>query len=383
MTIAVPQDRARAARVATSATPLRVVINGRFLAQVATGVQRYARETLLALDRLLADEPGLRTRLAFELAVPGGADVPALAHMAVQRLPLLRGHLWEQLALPWHARGAYLVNFSYSGPLVKRRQLITVHDASVAACPQAYAAGYRRVHDFLVRALRDRVDTVMTVSRFSRDELARRYGIRRALVGLEGWQHALAADDGSALLTRWQLEPQRYLLAVGSAKPHKNFALIEQALALLDDLPLTVAIAGADDIDIFRRGRPLGPRVHALGFVSDAELSALYRHAAWFVFPSLYEGFGLPALEAMANGCPVLAARAASIPEVCGDAALYFDPHDPQSLAALLRRVAAEPALRDAVRARAAGPLAHYSWAGNARILVRRLLALAPRTAEA
>jgi glycosyltransferase involved in cell wall biosynthesis len=91
----------------------------------------------------------------------------------------------------------------------------------------------------------------------------------------------------------------------------------------------------------------------------------------------LYEGFGLPALEAMGNGCPVLAAHAAALPEVCADAALYFDPHDPASLAALLQQVARAPALRSAMVAKARARCARFSWAANARILVDHLLGAA------
>ncbi len=113
-----------------------------------------------------------------------------------------------------------------------------------------------------------------------------------------------------------------------------------------------------------------------LGTVPDDELSALYRQAACFVLPSLYEGFGLPALEAMANDCPVLAAHAASLPEVCGDAALYFDPHDPSSLAAQLSRLATEPPLRHELAAAGKARLRHHRWAHNARILLDHLDAL-------
>jgi glycosyltransferase involved in cell wall biosynthesis len=224
--------------------------------------------------------------------------------------------------------------------------------------------------------LRHRVHTVMTVSQFSRRELAARYGVTRALVGIEGWEHSRAVGDSGDVLEKWQLRPQSYLLAVGSSKPHKNFELVERALGMLDDYPFTVAVAGARDIGIFRRGRGAPRFVRRLGYVSDSELGHLYRNAAWFVFPSTYEGFGLPAIEAMGNGCPVLAARAASIPEVCGEAALYFDPHDAAALAALLRRVAAEPALREQMARRASAQLERYSWAANARILAAHLRAL-------
>jgi glycosyltransferase involved in cell wall biosynthesis len=371
--MAVPAARDRSPPAAPALQ--RVVLNGRFLAQRATGVQRYARETVRALDHLLAEEPLLRRHFDFELAVPRHAASLALDHIRRSELPSAPGHVWEQAVLAWYAGSSYLVNFGYSGPIAKRRQLITLHDASVRAVPQAYRLSYRWLHDALIALLRRRVDAVMTVSRFSRDEIARHYHVTKVLLGVEGWQHCAGGGDGAATLQKFGLQPRRYLLAVGSVKPHKNFEVIERSLALLDAFPLAVAVAGAADIGIFRSGGQALHNVRLLGFVSDAQLADLYRHAAWFVFPSTYEGFGLPALEAMAHGCPVLAARAAAIPEVCGDAALYFPPHDPAALASLLRRVLREPRLRDALAARAQARLRLYSWRANARVLATHLLA--------
>lgn len=361
--------------MSASPAPRRVVLNGRFAAQVHTGVQRYAAETLRALDALLAESPALQALWRFELAVPDAARPLGLCCVREVHVPGPAGHLWEQWQLLRFARGAYLVNFNYSAPLLKRRQLITVHDATVKAMPECFTRSFRWVHNLLVGVLGRTSQDLMTVSEFSRQELGRWFGLKRAdiVVGREGGEHArLAADDGD-VLARHGLLPGRYILGVGSVKPNKNYELLGRAMALLPDYPLPVAIAGAKDIGIFRDAAVLPDSFRFLGFVSDAELAALYRHAAWFVFPSLYEGFGLPAVEAMANSCPVLAARAASIPEVCGDAALYFDPHDPAELAATLRRVQREPELHGLLVRAGRERLQIYNWRANAQILLDHL----------
>jgi glycosyltransferase involved in cell wall biosynthesis len=359
----------------------RVVINGRFLAQRGTGVQRYARETLLALDAV-AQQRAI-AGLELVLAVPGGAPAPALTGIRVARLAGPGGHLWEQIALPLFARGDFIVNFNYSAPFVKRRQLITLHDATVRAVPGCFSRRYRLVQDASIAALRGRVARIMTVSAFSARELRARYGISRPItVGREGWSHAVAAGGSAAVPAKYGLEAGGYLLIVGSLKPNKNLEVVARALQLAP-VPWTVAVAGAADSRIFRDARQPEGRMKMLGYVPDEDLGALYAHAAWFLFPSLYEGFGLPALEAMANGCPVIAADAGSLPEVCGNAALYFDPRDPAALAALLAGPARDTRQRE-ILARAAVPrLAHYTWIANAHIVLDEILAALGHVATA
>jgi glycosyltransferase involved in cell wall biosynthesis len=361
--------------VGPAAVRRRVVFNGRFLAQVHTGVQRYAAETLLALDALLAARPELSAGWQFELAVPNAARPLPLACIQRIHVPGAGSHLWEQWPLLRQSHGAFLVNFNYSGPLLKRRQLITVHDATVRAMPQAFSRAYRWVHNAVVSVLGRSADSVMTVSEFSRDELRRWFGLRRddIVVGREGGEHATHPADDAAVLRKHGLESGCFILGVGSVKPNKNFGLVGRAMRLLPDYPWPVAIAGAKDIGIFRDASAVADGFRFLGFVTDDDLAALYRHAAWFVLPSLYEGFGLPAVEAMANGCPVLAARAASIPEVCGNAALYFDPNDPASLAAVLQQVASQPEWRQRLVAAGRERLIRYHWRANAQILLDHL----------
>jgi glycosyltransferase involved in cell wall biosynthesis len=359
----------------------RVVINGRFLVQRQTGVQRYAAETLRALDELLVQRPDISQQFAFELAVPAGASPPRLVQIPAVTLPRLQGHLWEQVSLAWHARDAFLVNFSYSGPLFKRRQMITVHDAAPAVHPATFSRRYRALHHLMLGSLKRRAEVVMTVSEFSRRELGYHFGMKReVVVGNCGWEHARAGNDSVANVARLGLKPGRYVLAVGSLKPNKNFALLGRALRLLGDFPFPVAVAGARDASVFQAGAAIAADVRLLGYVPDDVLADLYRHATCFVLPSLYEGFGLPALEAMANGCPVLAARAGSIPEVCGEAACYFDPYNPASLARALREVTSNADLRETLRAEGGRRLPNYTWRANAEIVVAQVLRHAARS---
>ena len=362
----------------------RIVVNGRFFAQPRTGVQRYGVETLRSLDELLSRYPQFLEGVKWQLALPHDAvDIPLLENFEIHTLQFFTGHVWEQVSLAAFARGAYLLNANYSAPILKRMQVVTVHDASVRAHPQTYSKGYRLLNNLLVSVLAPRVHSLMTVSHFSAHELKTHFRLARndIVVGRSGWEHVRMAPevDEAEVLQRHGLTSGGYLLAVSSLKWNKNFGIIPRALKLLGDQQrLPVAVAGGSDARVYQgiEAPPPGA-MKLLGFVPDEELNVLYRHAQWFIFPSLYEGFGLPPLEAMANGCPVLAAQAASLPEIYGDAVLYFDPNDPSSLAARLRDVMTRddaPALREALKHRAAERMAIYLWDANARILLDRLV---------
>lgn len=352
-------------------TPL--VLNGRFLSQPLTGVQRYAHETLAALDRLLASGAGGPLRAT--LLAPPGAPLPPLQAIAGRHCGQRQGHAWEQLDLPRHSRDALLLNFGFTGPLAARRQLITVHDGAVLRVPQSYSLAFRLGYRALVGRLARQAERVLAVSAFAAGEATACFGAPAARVRqvTEGWQHMTRIVPDDSVLDRHGLRGQAFLLAVSSPTPSKNFGLIARALDLLGEAaPLCVVVGGLSAG--LAAGVAAHPRLRAVGRVSDAELKALYGSARGFVFPSLYEGFGIPPLEAMACGCPVLASTAPAVAETCGDAALAFDPQDADALATAIRRLWDEPALRHQLLDAAARRLQHFSWDKGARLHLDALL---------
>jgi len=205
----------------------------------------------------------------------------------------------------------------------------------------------------------------VTVSEFSRSELVRHFGCppHKLRVATEGWQHVVRPAADPALLAKHDLAPHRYVLAVSSPTPNKNFALVVDALKRLEGTDFDVVIAGSADTSVLRGSLPRSERIKYVGYVSDAELRALYEHAGVFVYPSLYEGFGIPVLEAMACGCPVIASSAASLPEVCGDAVLYVSPHDGPGLADAIARVMSDEVERQRLIRAGKRRILGFSWA--------------------
>jgi len=345
-----------------------VFINGRFFSQRITGVQRYARETILCLDELLAN--GEQENGRWRLLVPRGTPTPTFRHIFVEPVGRLRGHLWEQLELPWRSRNGLLFSFGLTGPLAHGRQIITVHDAAIMRIPEAYGWRFRLWHRFLVRRLVSRVPWTIAVSRFSAAEVVECYGAPAECVRVatEGWQHLDRVKPDESILDRYGLRGEPFALAVSSPTPNKNFSAIAQAIRILGNSAPLCVVAGVADPSIFRAAGIGSDSMVRLGYVSDEALKALYQRASCFIFPSFYEGFGIPPLEAMSCGCPVLASTAPAVREVCDDVPLYFDPRRPEELALRIREVFADPALRARMSSNGLERARLYSWMESARL---------------
>ena len=350
-------------------------VNGKFCAQRTTGVQRYAHSLLAALDASLVERPDGRQ---WTLLLPPGAPAPRLHAVQVSTLPWAGPgglHGWEQLALPWAARHGELLCLSGSAPAFAARLGSVLHDAAVFDHPQAYSAPFRRWYRWLFRRLARRADPLMTISTFSCERLsaALQVPMSRFDIVPGGADHLTGVAAGALPAA---LQGRRFVLAVGSANPTKNLAALQAAWVRVQAPGHLLVLAGGHNPRVFAGpGQAAGTaRTLVLPEVDDAQLMALYRHADALAFPSIYEGFGLPPLEAMAQGCPVLAARAASLPEVCGDAALYADPMDVESIAAALQRLLDDEALRDTLRARGLTRARALTWAAAAAQL-RQVLA--------
>jgi glycosyltransferase involved in cell wall biosynthesis len=356
-----------AVRRSPAVTHRPLAINGRFLAQSLTGVQRYAREIVTAMDRLLAE--GRPWGPVTLLLPPDATPLPGLTAIVQRTVGRNRGHRWEQIDLPAAAKGARLLSLGNAGPLLHPRQVIALHDAGIYAVPESYGLAYRLWYRFQFGWFARRAEQVLTVSAFSAGELARLAKVPRDRLTVvpNAAEHLDRVVADPSILAG--LEPLSFVLAIGSPKPHKNLAAVAAALALMAQPRPRLVVAGhAHPRGL--SGVPLPDGAIALGAVTESQLKALYENALCLAFPSTYEGFGIPPLEAMACGCPAVVAHTSSLPEVCGNAALYCDPHDPATLAHAIGRLIAEPGLRAQMVARGRARAGEFAWStGAARLL--------------
>jgi len=266
------------------------------------------------------------------------------------------GQAWEQLVLPAQAarrRASLIFSPANLGPLCWPRNVVMLHDAAVLREPtgysRTYSAWHRRVGVECARgALR-----VLTVSEFSRRELIELAGLDPdKLVVIRGGVHERFRPTVNHERVAHKLGLSRpYVLTVATDDRRKNLSVLTQTARRLRTLGVELIWAG-DTRPYITRARSI-EGVRALGYVDEEDLAGLYRGARAFVLPSRYEGLGLPCLEAMACGTPVVAANRAALPETCGDAALLVDPDDADAVAEAVVRATADDALR--VRLREAG----------------------------
>lgn len=344
---------------------MAITANTRILAFPLTGVQRYLLELL----------PRLREEGPVATLQPRHARAGAA------------GHAWEQLVLPRKLQGSLLWSPSNVGPLRYARQVVTIHDAVPLDHPEwlnpRFAAWYR----FLLPRLMQRVRRVIAISAFTRDRLQRLTGLPDSKFvvvphGLSERFQPQAPEAISAARAALGLPGPRYVLSLGSLEPRKNLGrLLEawrQAQARVpDDIWLVVA-GGRGERRVFAQLQLSPPaRTYFAGPVPDSQLPALYSGALAFAYPSLYEGFGWPPLEAMGCGTATVTSAVTAMPEVVGDAAITIDPLDVAAIADALTQLCNNETLRAELARQGRVRAAQFSWDRAARATWQAFMAAA------
>jgi glycosyltransferase involved in cell wall biosynthesis len=345
-----------------------------------TGLHRYVANLLAHLPEADADVEWL----AFVArGAPPAAGFRRVAFPAPADWPAVRIG-WEMAALPLLARRHRLDlmhgTMNVISPGVGRPTVVTVHDLAFLTFPETVT---RRRYQYLKWATGRSVRSaarVLTVSEATKRDVIARFGIPAERVdvtplGVESRFRPAAPDDMDRLVRRLGLRLP-FVLSVGTLEPRKNLPTLLRAFKrIATEVPHTLVVAGAEGwksegVKRALEEVKLGDRLTFTGFLPDADLPALYSAAEAFAFPSLYEGFGLPVLEAMACGTPVLTAADSSLPEVAGDAALLVDPRDDEAIAEGLRSLLTDSALRASLSSAGIARAVGFTWQRTAECTV-------------
>jgi len=350
----------------------KILINARFLCRKVTGVERYARELIKVLV--------MSKDYDYLLMTPKGEIIDPLPNVTIiQDKSFLKGHFWEQIRLPYLVR-KFKADFLWSpcnvGPVSVKNQIVTIHDASVFVHPECFSRKFVFFYRPLLSALGKKARRILTDSHFSKKELVKykvagRENIRVIYNGVSFGEQKFNAIIENFLVSN-TLEKE-YILFAGSLEPRKNLCRLLQAWELLQNknelYGINLCIAGGFNRNFARTidSKYINRNVIMVGQISDGELNILYKNAKAFIYPSLYEGFSHPPLEAMACGCPVLVSNAASLPEVCGDAAYYVNPYSIESIAEGIYKVLTDEELRQSLIRKGLERVKMFSWEKTAR----------------
>ena len=317
-----------------------IVVNGRFLSRRITGVERHGREILSLI--------GSRCRVE-EMRRNG-----------------ITGHAWEQFILPARlTSSSVLWSPANTGPLMVPNQALTIHDLSPLEHPEFFIKSFSMWYRLFLPVLVKQVRAIFTPSRYVQRKVMERFGIENVIVTPNGVNTACFFPGARH---RLQGLPHRYILFVGSLQPRKNLQTLLKAWAEIRDIEpnLWLVIAGDRGSVFEQKTLTSHERVLYLGYVADSDLPGLYAKAILFVLPSVDEGFGLPALEAMACGTPVIVSDGGALPEVVGDAALIFQSCDPANLASLICACLKDDDLTASLIARGLERIAGFPWQHSA-----------------
>lgn len=336
-------------------------VNARYLTQELTGVQRFAEQISLSLK-------DIRDDLVF-LSPPGVLRKDVANKLQVIEIGSKSGHLWEQIELPRYLKrngSGLLLNLGSTAPVFYENQIVTHHDVTYKRYPESFSKKFRLFYSLLVPAMLKNSRKLLTVSDFSRREINDVYGYPNEKIAII--YNAVSEDFKKELRPNGA---EKYLLAVSSPNFHKNFHGMLKAFELLDGkYNVSLKIIGKTATSFSRQDFSSlikdSNKIKFMGRVDDDEMISLYQNALAFVFPSFYEGFGIPPLEAQSCGCPVISSSMASMPEILRDSAIYFDPKNEADIASAMERIILDSSLRAELINKGDANVQRFSWHDSA-----------------
>lgn len=344
---------------------METVINSRFLTQNLTGVQRYATEISLLLKDMNTNVQYISSKDILQKAYAKA--------LGVNLQGASTGHIWEQLELPLYLsrnKNPLLINLANTAPVLYKNKIITIHDLSYLRNPAWYSKKFYYTYKYMIPEIAKNSLKIVTVSEFSKKEIIDLLKIPEEKIEVV---YNAVADEFVALASQ-KVDNNiygEYILAVSSLDPRKNFKNLILAFNRLKLKDIKLVIVGAEN-KIFSNNElkeliESNENIIFTGYVSDEHLAGLYINAKLFVYPSLYEGFGIPPLEAMSCNCPVIASDTSSLPEVCADAAYYISPHSVENITKGIFEVINDEKIQNELKEKGQNRIKMFDWKKSAK----------------
>jgi len=347
----------------------KIFVNSRFLTQKITGAQRFAIEISRQLKRL---EP---ERFIF-VAPKNIIHINLAKELRAEVIGVNTGHIWEQIDLPLYLKNRrvfLLLNLLNTAPLFYKNKIITIMDLSWKHFPKAVSKKFYFWYKFLIPKIAKESKHIFTISQFSKNDISNELNIKENII--TNISCAFSEDFKNIGVKRG-----RQILSVASLQPYKNIDGIIQAFISLKEkgrfAEYKLILVGGYNENVFRKIKIFNviksrSDIVLTGYIDDEKLIELYNKSSLFVLTSLFEGFGLPPLEAMACGCPVVVSNVASLPEVCGDAAYYVNPYDINDIANGIDKVLTDENLRRDLIEKGFENVKRFSWEKSAKQMIK------------
>ena len=342
-----------------------IYISARFLTQPITGVQRYGIELSKAIKRL-------NNMYNITFVAPNNIIHNDIANfLNVEKVGSLKGQLWDQISLLRFLKSKgnpLVINFSNTLPVFYENKIVTIHDIIHLKYPVSYSYSYRKYYEIVFPLMLKHSKHIITVSEFSKKEISSYFGIDENKISI------VYNGVDNKFKPKKNRNPEKYILGVSSIAFHKNFISLIEAFLKLKTKGVKLYIVGGLNEKIFgKQSKKIleiikrNENIIFLGRVDDDKLVDLYSNAICFVYPSLYEGFGIPPLEAQACGCAIVISDIPVFKEIYKDTALYFDPLDIDDIAKKIDEIINNEKLRGELIEKGLKNATEYTWENSAK----------------
>lgn len=364
---------------------MEIIINGRFLTQKMTGVQRYAFQLVKEIDSLIAKGEIDKKKFQFKILTPKNIiHKLELKFIPIKKIGFLKGHFWEQFELPFYGKSKTLVCLGNTAPLISlflnKKVIVTIHDLGFKYFPENYRFLFRTFYSIIIPIILKYGKAIITVSESEKQLILKRYPFVKNKI--------FAIPQGGFIetyITPTEIEEKNYLLYIGSLSKKKNLInfLLSLEIIVNKNIPLKAIIIAPEGKVFERVNIAIKPkvkeRIKFIKEVDDQELVSYYKNAFCLVFPSFHEGAGIPPIEAMSCGCPVLCSDISVLRERCNEAAIYFNPYSPEDIAQKIILLFENPKLREELIKKGYERAKIFKWEDTAKRtieLLERLISL-------